>query len=360
MAGHGGDPAENFHLALLASEAAPAVNDLASLLAKAMERPWVMGTRRPAGSSPGQSAVEELIPHLKQLKIEVETQEELPLWEDAADEYVRKLRASWIGRDVPIITVPQEFDEAFPALVRWVKTQGRIEIGVEGQQGFVVRALADGGMVFEGKTGKSMCEALTALQRRIAQGIGPSGKRGSRLLLHNTNHPEAVEADRRGPWPKHKQSECPPTSAAERRLILGTARDDEIAERLDKIDPREEPAYGYRFDTPDRVVVISGDTRPAPALAAAARGADVLVHEVYLRPRRQPERRPGGDDWPRYMREFHTSDRELAVIAGRAQPKLLVLTHIIRYGATDSTLVASIHAAGYGGRVAVGHDLDRY
>jgi hypothetical protein len=39
---------ENFHLALLASEAAPGINDLAILLAKAMEHPWVMGKRRPA------------------------------------------------------------------------------------------------------------------------------------------------------------------------------------------------------------------------------------------------------------------------------------------------------------------------
>ena len=39
---------ENFHLALLASEAAPGINDLANLTAKAMEHPWVMGKRRPA------------------------------------------------------------------------------------------------------------------------------------------------------------------------------------------------------------------------------------------------------------------------------------------------------------------------
>ena len=110
-----------------------------------------------------------MIPHLRQLKIEVETQEELPLWDDAAAEYVRKLKATQVGRDVPIITVPQEFDEAFPALVRWVKTQGRIEIGVEEGQGFVVRALDGEGVEFEGKTGKSVGEALTALQRRIAR-----------------------------------------------------------------------------------------------------------------------------------------------------------------------------------------------
>jgi hypothetical protein len=168
---------EDFHLALLAHEEAPTVNDLANLLARAMERPWVMGARRPARLRLRDNPQwRELIPHLTQLKIEVETQEELPLWDDAAAEYVRKLKATLVGRDVPIITVPQEFDEAFPAVVRWVKTQGRIEIGVEGGQGFVVRALDGDGVEFEGKAGKSVGEALTALQRVIAQADWPDKK----------------------------------------------------------------------------------------------------------------------------------------------------------------------------------------
>lgn len=151
---------ENFHLALLALQEAPTVNDLAHLLAKAMERPWVMGARRPVSILLRNNPQwQELIPHLRQLKIEVDTQEELPLWDDAATEYVGKLKANRVGRDVPIITVPQEFDEAFPAVVNWVKTQGRIEIGGEVGQGFVVRAVNDGGVVFEGKT---VGEALNA------------------------------------------------------------------------------------------------------------------------------------------------------------------------------------------------------
>ena len=119
-------------------------------------------------------------------------------------------------------------------------------------------------------------------------------------------------------------------------------------------------AYGYRFDTPGRVIVVSGDTRPAPALAAAAAGVDVLVHEVYYGANIRAEPRPGGDLWPQYIRQFHTSDSELGAIAARAKPKLLVLTHILRYGASDSTLLAAIRRGGYEGRVAVGHDLDRY
>lgn len=40
-------------------------------------------------------------------------------------------------------------------------------------------------------------------------------------------------------------------------------------------------SYGYRFDTPDRSVVLSGDTNPAQATIDACRGCDVLIHEAH-------------------------------------------------------------------------------
>ena len=119
-------------------------------------------------------------------------------------------------------------------------------------------------------------------------------------------------------------------------------------------------AYGYRIDTPTRSVVISGDTRPCPALEAAARGVDVLVHEVYPASKLKPENRPGGQDWVEYMHQFHTSDVELGQLAARAQPKLLILTHIVRMGATDSELIAGVRRGGFRGKVVVGKDLERF
>jgi len=161
---------EDFHLALLAHQEAPTVNDLAHLLARAMERPWVMGSRRPARILLRNNPQwRELIPHLGQLKIEVETQEELPLWDDAAAEYVGKLKATLVGRDVPILTVQQELDEAFPAVARWVKALGRIEIGVEEGRGFMVRALSPEGLMFEDRGSRTLGEALIALERGIAR-----------------------------------------------------------------------------------------------------------------------------------------------------------------------------------------------
>jgi ribonuclease Z len=119
-------------------------------------------------------------------------------------------------------------------------------------------------------------------------------------------------------------------------------------------------AFGYRIDTADRSIVISGDTRPSEALFKAARGVDILIHEVYSASRLAPEDRPGGKDWPRYCREYHTSDVELGQLAGRIEPKLLILDHIIRMGASDEELLAAVRAGGYSGRVVIGNDLERF
>jgi ribonuclease BN (tRNA processing enzyme) len=119
-------------------------------------------------------------------------------------------------------------------------------------------------------------------------------------------------------------------------------------------------AFAFRFDTPYRSVIVSGDTRYNEGLIEPARGIDVLVHEVYSASRLKPEARPGGEDWPKYMREFHTSDIELGALAARIQPKLLILSHVIRMGAPDDELLAGIRAGGFTGRVVVGHDLERY
>jgi len=119
-------------------------------------------------------------------------------------------------------------------------------------------------------------------------------------------------------------------------------------------------AYGYRFETADRRIVMSGDTAPCAALEAAAQGADILVHEVYETGEASPENRAGGQDWPEYLREYHTSAEELGAIATRCKPKLLILNHILKRRATDAQLLQEIRGAGFKGRVVVGKDLTVY
>lgn len=120
-------------------------------------------------------------------------------------------------------------------------------------------------------------------------------------------------------------------------------------------------ALAYRVDTPTRSVVISGDTRPSEALVRASTGVDVLVHEVYPEATYAAQRgKQLGDTTNDYFRSFHTSDTELGRLAARAQPKLLILTHIVRMGATDDQLLHGVRAGGFHGAVVVGKDLGRY
>ncbi|MDZ4805761.1 MAG: MBL fold metallo-hydrolase, partial [Candidatus Eisenbacteria bacterium] len=119
-------------------------------------------------------------------------------------------------------------------------------------------------------------------------------------------------------------------------------------------------AYGYRIDTPDRSIVLSGDTAYSTLILEMSRGVDVLIHEVYPEVRLKPEPRPGGELWPQYMKEFHTSDIEVGRLAAAARPKLLLLHHVVWMGGVEEELIQGVRQGGYDGEVTVGADLGRY
>lgn len=116
-----------------------------------------------------------------------------------------------------------------------------------------------------------------------------------------------------------------------------------------------EQSLGYRFQTRDRTIVVSGDTGPTDAVVRACNGCDILVHEVYSASRLKT-RTP---DWQRYHRAYHTSGEELGTIAERARPKLLVLYHQLYWGDTDDGIVREVRTH-FTGRVVSGQDLDRF
>jgi len=114
-------------------------------------------------------------------------------------------------------------------------------------------------------------------------------------------------------------------------------------------------AFGYRFTTPDRVIVISGDTAPDENLERYAKDADILIHEAYSVAgfnRRDPE-------WQRYHRSNHTSAHELGEIAARARPKLLVLYHVLFWGASAGEVLQEVREK-YDGDVVLADDLDAF
>ena len=96
-----------------------------------------------------------------------------------------------------------------------------------------------------------------------------------------------------------------------------------------------EPAYAYRFDFRGRSAVISGDTRYHPALAVAAAGADVLVHEAQSRHLVDELQRAAGEAGDARLaqtlgdiRRYHTDPVDAARVAQAAHVGLLVFTHL--------------------------------
>jgi ribonuclease BN (tRNA processing enzyme) len=127
------------------------------------------------------------------------------------------------------------------------------------------------------------------------------------------------------------------------------------------VHPPIDLALAYRFDAPDRSIVISGDTRPTESLIKLATGADVLVHEAMM-PDHVLElvaKLPNGRELARSVLSHHSSAEQVGQIAAAAGVKMLVLSHLVPAEnpiVPDSEWIAAVRRH-YSGPVIVGRDL---
>jgi ribonuclease BN (tRNA processing enzyme) len=117
-------------------------------------------------------------------------------------------------------------------------------------------------------------------------------------------------------------------------------------------------AFGYRIETRDRAIVISGDAAPSQSVIDSCNGCDVLIHEAYS----MMTYNGVSPAYQEYRRKHHTSSREVAEIAKRARPGLLILYHRANPGGVgrpnpEQVLLEEVRQL-YGGKVVIGHDLD--
>ena len=120
-------------------------------------------------------------------------------------------------------------------------------------------------------------------------------------------------------------------------------------------------SYGYRFDTADRSIVISGDTNPTQATIDACNGCDVLIHEVLTL-----EWLAKRTDFKEYAARHHTTTTQLVELATKARPRLLVLYHaslslrptVDSERSSPATFLREMSQ--YAGHFVVGRDLDVY
>ncbi|MEP7311664.1 MAG: MBL fold metallo-hydrolase [Pseudomonadota bacterium] len=103
---------------------------------------------------------------------------------------------------------------------------------------------------------------------------------------------------------------------------------------------RWQKSFAYRFQTPDRVVVFSGDTGPCgDVLTKFAAGADILVHEVIdlsaierqlTSTSRSADYRPEQREaLMMHMRTEHTTPEEVGRVASVSGVKMVILSHLV-------------------------------
>lgn len=153
-------------------------------------------------------------------------------------------------------------------------------------------------------------------------------------------------------------------------LVSVTAVENSHYDTMDKSKlPAGTKSLSYRFDTPGRSIVFSGDTGPSKALEALAKGADILVSEVidvptslrFLRDQfKMPEEHLKAE--VEHMEHEHMTPEEIGQMASRASVKMVVLNHAVM--GFDNEMDVRAYTSGmqkyYDGIVVMGRDLSEY
>ncbi len=154
----------------------PTVNDLATLLANAMRRPLDGNARRPKlVRLRGHHQWRELFPALKELDIEVSVERKLPAIETSYRDHLRRLRDEKKAGMVKPTSAQAKVEAMFPAIARYVRGYGYIEIGDQESFGFVVRAIGYGGLDFEDDRPDTLAEAMAVLESGLARWFEEQG-----------------------------------------------------------------------------------------------------------------------------------------------------------------------------------------
>ncbi len=112
--------------------------------------------------------------------------------------------------------------------------------------------------------------------------------------------------------------------------------------------------FGYRIDYAGRTVVLSGDTKFCKCVIDAAKGADLVIHEVAAVSEQMKKRIP-------FFSKFevnHTSPENVGKVFAAVKPKLGVFTHLVTYGVSPDGIIKRASKT-YSGKMVVGRDLMR-
>lgn len=129
----------------------------------------------------------------------------------------------------------------------------------------------------------------------------------------------------------------------------------------------KDKSYSYRFDTPGRSVVFTGDTGPSDAVTKLAEGADVLVTEIedvetMMKTFTGSMTKEQAGAFRDHLEREHLTPEAVGKMAAAARVKAVVLTHFTpdEDEPTDASRFTQGVRKYYNGPVIAGRDLFEY
>ena len=114
-------------------------------------------------------------------------------------------------------------------------------------------------------------------------------------------------------------------------------------------------AFGFVFEQGGSKLVFSGDTAPCDSLAEAARGADLLLHEVFIHREMPVIEGVRTEEGLRNVAGYHTPSSAIGKIARDACVDMLVLTHFVPPDFDKGALLDEV-SGDFSGTVVIGED----
>jgi len=179
--------------------------------------------------------------------------------------------------------------------------------------------------------------------RQLAEGVGLVSRHDAQERIENEHVPQAA------------------TTIEAHEIAPGIVYDrDGVKVTMFTVDHGIEPAVGYRVDYNGHSVVFSGDTTYAQQVVDHAMGADLLVHEVAGTP--EPMRQL---PYVQNILALHTTTEDAGRVFAQAQPRLAVLSHVVRLFSPEhprvrmDDILSEIRRT-YDGDIVVGEDLMQF
>lgn len=111
-------------------------------------------------------------------------------------------------------------------------------------------------------------------------------------------------------------------------------------------------AYGYKFESGNRKIILSGDTAYSENLIKHAQNADILIHEVAAADRLLLER----NKRLQKIISYHSDPESLAQVLMKVKPKFTFLNHILLFGVSEQEVLEKLNNK-FDGEIYLGEDL---